>query len=214
MSQFYAGSFDQPDWIITVNDPGYGYLHIDYVAGDAEWSRELWGERLGRFTAHVTQLALLQDVDNWMPVTALGGGWTLGVLDESDPDRIARAAGCTTDVARHAVGEAATTPLPPFLTVRHARQLLPPLTRATLLAAAATERFDRLYPDPGDPPAEPLCAGCGLGSPYEGAVALNMWCEQHGHRPFGEPSGTTWAVATARYAERTGTPVRRPGPEQ
>jgi hypothetical protein len=213
-SQFYVGEPDRPEWIITVDDPGYGYLHIDHASDDAEWSQALWGTRLGRFTAHVTQLALLQDADGWMPVSALGRGWTLGLVGMSDPHQVARAAGCSYEVARDAVGDAAATPLPPFLTVRHARRLLPVLTRATLLAAAATDRYDRLYPDPDDAPAAPLCVRCGLGSPYTGEVSLNMWCEEHGHRPFGEPSGTTWEAATARYAQRTGTPVHRPGPEQ
>lgn len=212
--QFYVGNAGQPDWIITVDDPGYGYLHLDYVAGDAEWSRALWGRQLGRFTAHVTQLALLQDVETWRQVSALGRGWIVGRAEASDPHAVARAAGCSYEAAREAVGDAATTPLPPFLSVRDARLLLPVLTRATLAAAAGTDRYERLYPDPEDAPAAPLCLRCGLGSIFTGEVSLNMWCEEHGHRPFGEPSGTTWEAATKRYAERTGAPVHRPGPEQ
>lgn len=203
--QFYVGDDDRPEWIITVDDPGYGRIHVDHVGGDTEWSRALWGKRLGRFTAHLTQVALLQDVESWRPLATLGQGWTVGLVDAADARAVTAASGCSYATALDAVTDAAGTPLPPFLTVQDARRLLSVVVKATLLAAAGTDRYERLYPEVEDEP--PLCVGCGLGSPFTGAVSVNHWCEQHGHRPFGEPAGTTWEAPLARYQRRTGAPA-------
>ena len=86
--------------------------------------------------------------------------------------------------------------LPRFLTAAVARELLPALQAAALLALAGTDRYERVYPD-GERPAEPLCARCHTGSDYTTVASMSSWCAEHGHRPFG--TRLTWDEAQSMY---------------
>jgi hypothetical protein len=90
------------------------------------------------------------------------------------------------------------TLLPPFVTVDVARALLPALQRAVVLATAGTDRYERVFPDSQEPPAEPLCARCHLGTPYASTPTTSDWCAQYGHRPFGSLTDQ-WDFAQERY---------------
>lgn len=76
---------------------------------------------------------------------------------------------------------APTAPLPPFVTPAVARGLLPAFQRAVTLAVGGTDRFERVFPDSEDAPAEPLCVRCNKGSGF----SPPMPCDQVGHTPFG-----------------------------
>jgi hypothetical protein len=84
--------------------------------------------------------------------------------------------------------------LPAFITATVARDLLPALQHATLLALAGTDRFERTFPDTEERPAKPLCVRCNLGSDYTATPTTSEWCEQHGHRAFGT-AGERWEHA-------------------
>ncbi|WP_182112870.1 hypothetical protein [Actinotalea sp. JY-7876] len=86
------------------------------------------------------------------------------------------------------------------LTRDDARLIAASVQQAVLLAAAGTDRYDRIHVDPDDSPAEALCSSCSLGSPYTGAVTISERCLEHGHQPFGERSGVSWADAVRRRA--------------
>jgi hypothetical protein len=88
--------------------------------------------------------------------------------------------------------------LPRFITAEVARQLLPALQSATLLALAGTDRYERIFPDSRDHyPAAPLCVRCNLGSDYTSVPTASKWCEQYGHRAFG--SYSRWQTAQEAY---------------
>ena len=75
--------------------------------------------------------------------------------------------------------------LPWFVTAAVARELLPSLQSAVLLALAGTDRFERVFPDRDERPADPLCARCNLGSIYTSVPIESAWCAEYGHRAFG-----------------------------
>lgn len=88
--------------------------------------------------------------------------------------------------------------LPRFLTAAVARELLPALQSATLLALAGTDRYERTFPADRDHyPAAPLCVRCNLGSDYAGVPATSDWCEQYGHTAFG--TYPRWETAQEAY---------------
>jgi hypothetical protein len=89
--------------------------------------------------------------------------------------------------------------LPRFLTAQVARDLLPALQSATLLALAGTDRYERTFPGERDHyPAEPLCVRCNLGSDYSSVPTTSEWCEQYGHQAFGT-SAPRWEHAQEMY---------------
>ena len=105
-------------------------------------------------------------------------------------------AAVTTQALGGTPGKIGYEELPKFLTPAVARDLLPALQSATLLALAGTDRYERIFPD-DDRPSEPLCARCGVGSPYTSVPTTSAWCEQHGHRAFG--SYSRWETAQEAY---------------
>lgn len=85
--------------------------------------------------------------------------------------------------------------LPKFLTEKVARNILPALQRATILATAGTDKFDRTYhQEPDEAPHAPLCVRCGLGTFYTPGAMPSQWCEQYGHKPYGTAT-TRWDFA-------------------
>jgi hypothetical protein len=89
--------------------------------------------------------------------------------------------------------------LPPFVTAEVARQLLPALQSATLLALAGSDRYERTFPEDRDHyPWAPLCVRCNLGSDYTSVPTTSEWCEQYGHTPFGTPL-SQWESAQEAY---------------
>lgn len=101
-----------------------------------------------------------------------------------------------TDLARE------TEALPAFIGPDEARLLLPAFQLATVLAAAGSDRFDRLLSDPDDGPHRPLCARCDEGTFYTPGALPSSWCDQHGHVPFGMHDGARWEGANAAYERR------------
>ncbi len=88
--------------------------------------------------------------------------------------------------------------LPRFLTAEVARNLLPALQSATLLALAGTDRYERIFPEDREHyPAAPLCVRCNLGSDYTSVPSTSEWCEQYGHTAFG--SYPRWETAQEAY---------------
>lgn len=94
-----------------------------------------------------------------------------------------------------ALGSTPTGGLPRFMDPDRARRLLPAFQSAVLLAAAGSDRYERLTPDDADDaPAEPLCVNCHKGSPYADAETVSEWCQTYGHTPFGQ-NGGNWDLA-------------------
>lgn len=89
--------------------------------------------------------------------------------------------------------------LPSLMTAARAGQLLPALQAAVVLAAAGTDRAERIYPDDGAPPTEPLCIHCNEGSPYHQVVIISEHCAEYGHRAFGKHDAD-WDREQERYA--------------
>lgn len=88
--------------------------------------------------------------------------------------------------------------LPRFLTAEVARNLLPALQSATLLALTGTDRYERIFPADRDHyPAAPLCVRCNLGSDYTSEPTTSEWCEQYGHTAFGPYR--KWETAQEAY---------------
>lgn len=108
------------------------------------------------------------------------------------------AAGLATyvDVAR------ATLDLPAFIGPPEARLLLPSFQLATVLAAAGSDRFDRIFVDAEDGPHRPLCARCDEGTFFTPGALPSEWCDRHGHHPFGMHDGARWEGANADYERR------------
>ncbi len=88
--------------------------------------------------------------------------------------------------------------LPSFITTPVARQLLPHLQQAVVLATAGSDRFDRIFPE-DDRPQRPLCAYCHEGSMSTSAKTISPWCTEHGHQAFGIDTDTTWGLAQVNY---------------
>ncbi|MFI5497304.1 hypothetical protein [Actinoplanes sp. NPDC051859] len=88
--------------------------------------------------------------------------------------------------------------LPAFLTPDVARGLLPTLQKAVLLTLAGSDRYERVFPDDGRAPAEPLCIRCHKGSFFPYLAISSEWCEQFGHRAFGT-SLERWEEAHEAY---------------
>lgn len=91
------------------------------------------------------------------------------------------------------------------MTSGQARDLLPSFQMAVLVAAAGSDRAERIY-DPPDPdePRRPICDNCDEGRRDSAASPHpNPWCERYGHSPFGEPASNkgAWERAQRRYAE-------------
>jgi hypothetical protein len=88
--------------------------------------------------------------------------------------------------------------LPGWCTQQVARDLLPALQRAVLLAVAGTDRFDRTYYAQEEGPHEPLCANCNEGSDYTPTGPAS--CAEYGHSAFGARNPNfRWAPAQERY---------------
>ncbi len=98
-----------------------------------------------------------------------------------------------------ALGSTPTGGLPRFMNATRARRLLPAFQKAVLLAAAGSDRYERLAPDEDDAPAEPLCVNCHKGSPYAATETWSEWCQTYGHTPFGQ-NGGRWDLAVELHA--------------
>lgn len=173
---------------IDVDDPGYGYLWlrlVEYRAmqyfglEDEGWQVDLAGAQLGDWLHELTTRALC----------------TTGEYDSS------------WDI-REALGRRRSDQVPHWVTSHVARSILPAFQAAVLLAAAGTDRHERILVDRenGEPLAEPICVRCDVGRIWAGAVATSTWCEQHGHTPFGmittvweTPRPLTWQAARERH---------------
>jgi hypothetical protein len=90
--------------------------------------------------------------------------------------------------------------IPRNLDQRAAARLLPSFQRAVILAAAGTDRYEALHPEPDDGPKPPICVRCGInGVSTSDDSRLSGWCLEHGHSPFGAGAETTWEQAETRY---------------
>ncbi len=92
--------------------------------------------------------------------------------------------------------------LPKPLTAGAARRLLPAFQKAAVLATSGTDRYERIFTDNEDPPAEPLCCVCNEGTQFTPGPTVSEWCQTYGHLPYGEYHGTSWDRAQERYAWR------------
>lgn len=82
----------------------------------------------------------------------------------------------------------------PLLVARdEAAELLPTMQKAVALAIGGADRFERVWVESDSPTPGQLCAKCNQGSPYSTEVTHSDWCEQYGHTPFGELSGSVVA---------------------
>ncbi|WP_160005797.1 hypothetical protein [Nocardioides sp. AX2bis] len=83
------------------------------------------------------------------------------------------------------------------ITRSEARQLLPALQAAVMLAVGGTDRAERVRPLEDDAaPLEPVCVTCGEGSQYTPTMdSTNPRCAEYGHHPFGEYDGLRWDAA-------------------
>lgn len=92
------------------------------------------------------------------------------------------------------------------MTAAQARAVLPAMQSAVVLAAAGTERYERVL-ELADPvqPLAPICVHCEEFHGYaDRNPSPNPWCGEHGHDPFGEQPpkrGDGWLAAQQRYAE-------------
>ena len=90
--------------------------------------------------------------------------------------------------------------VPRDLDQRAAARLLPSFQLAVILAAAGTDRYEALHPEPEDGPRPPICVRCGInGSATIDDARLSGYCLEHGHTPFGAGSSTSWDHAVTRY---------------
>lgn len=76
---------------------------------------------------------------------------------------------------RPAVRVPATYGEPLVIEQADAAGFLPVLQRATVLAAAGEERYERVWPDVPPSTQPPLCVFCNLGSDYADAVTGPPW---------------------------------------
>lgn len=90
-----------------------------------------------------------------------------------------------------------------------AGRLLRPLQMAVLLAAAGTDRCERVVSRPEDAPADPLCVNCHQGSVYHQEVVLSERCAEYGHTPFGHQRHHTWDTAAEQHERDTRWHQRR-----
>lgn len=104
-----------------------------------------------------------------------------------------------TALTDRALGNESTSRLlPKDITVGIARQLLPLIQHAIIVAAAGQSRYERLYPDKNASPGGPLCAICGSGSgTYPDTEMISGYCVEYGHTPFGTTE--SWDQALKRY---------------
>lgn len=89
--------------------------------------------------------------------------------------------------------------LPAFITTATARELLPAVQQAVILAGAGTDKYERLFPDPDEGPPAPLCAKCWEGSYFSGYPLGSTSCQEYGHHPFGVREGLSWEAARESY---------------
>jgi len=106
-----------------------------------------------------------------------------------------------TEVTARALGGEAGT-WAPFLTTDAARAILPSLQEAALLAAAGTDRYERIFADGEGLPQEPLCSRCNEGTVFTPGAMPNEDCDRYGHTPFGYDASTRWANAQATHMSR------------
>lgn len=85
--------------------------------------------------------------------------------------------------------------LPAFISAATARVLLPAVQQAVILAGSGTDKYERLFPDEDDGPANPLCATCWEGSYFSGYPLGSTSCREYGHHPFGVREGLSWQAA-------------------
>ncbi len=142
---------------VSVDDPGHGVVHVRAI-----------GDQLG--------------LAGWE--TTLSGGQLGGWLTE-----LTTRALCVSGEyeSRFRIEE---RPVrrdgpPSWATTAVARDLLPAFQSAVLLAAAGTEKHERVMVDDEFEPPEVMCARCDVASPYANADATSAYCAEHGHRPFG-----------------------------
>ena len=108
-----------------------------------------------------------------------------------------------TQLTARALGTAprdqASSLVPAFITAAAARELLPAVQHAVILAGSGTDKYERLFPEDDAGPTEPLCERCLEGSVFSGNPLDSAWCQKYGHTPFGEREGTTWQAAQESY---------------
>jgi hypothetical protein len=176
---------------IAVDDPGYGYLWMRLVElramqyfglEDEGWVIDLAGAQLGDWLHELTARALC----------------VTGEYDSSWE-------------IRDALGRRRSDQVPHWVTSHVARSILPAFQAAVLLAAAGTDRQERILVDheDGEPPAAPICVRCDVDRIWAGAVATSTYCVEHGHAPFGmvatvwgSPRPLTWQAALERNQAR------------
>lgn len=170
----YAGvDPDSPTFEIVVDDPGHGRLHIRRLDGRHR------DPDAGRWGAGSTEFA----------------GTDVGLLLDKASKLVAGTSATGHATVRGSRGQVLV------IEADEAAFLLPVLTRAVLLAVAGQERYERVAT--GFEPQPPRCVNCGAGSfSTPESSALNGWCLEYGHSPFGTPANTTWDQAERDYATR------------
>lgn len=168
---------------IHVENPGYGQIllyapaytrELPPLVVDEPWSRRLHGAEIGEFLTRLTARAL-------------------GTEPGTPPLLSRRPVSAVPHWSVH---------LPPFMKPDIAKAVLPSFTQAVVLAASGTDRFERTFTDLDEPPREPFCVRCDLGTIFTPGAMTNGWCEQYGHTPYGHADGTSWEAATAHYNRR------------
>lgn len=148
-----------------VDDPGYGYLWmrlvelraLQYVGLDDEgWEIALAGAQLGEWLRELTTRALCVTGE-------YDSSW--GIRDR--------------------LGHRRRDQVPHWVTSHVARSLLPAFQKAVLLATAGTDRFEQTCVDEDDAPQPPICVRCDVDRIWASAVATSVYCDEHGHTPFG-----------------------------
>lgn len=85
--------------------------------------------------------------------------------------------------------------LPQWFTTGMAHQVLPALQRAVVQAAAGTDRYERVFTETDEKPAEPLCVHCNHGTYSSSEETRSAWCEEYGHAAFGFDPDLSWEGA-------------------
>jgi hypothetical protein len=76
------------------------------------------------------------------------------------------------------------------------RALLPQAQKAVTLAAAGTDRYDRIFvDDDSSAPTLQLCVDCNEGSGFSDQVTISSRCIEFGHHPFGAGPSAQWTGA-------------------
>lgn len=85
--------------------------------------------------------------------------------------------------------------VPALISAATARVLLPAVQQAVILAGSGTDKYERLFPDEDESPANPLCGTCWEGSYFSGYPLGSTSCQEYGHHPFGVREGLSWQAA-------------------